>query len=85
MLLIIHKKSEDNEQVYRRLYLDGTSYVAYKTHFKHYENTVFVCGVCRSAHLEFENRANAENFYETVERIVQNLFRREEERRVRFI
>lgn len=53
MLLIIQKKSEDNEQVYRRLYLDGTSYVAYKTHFKHYENTVFVCGVCRSAHLEF--------------------------------
>jgi hypothetical protein len=59
MLLLIQKKSEDNEQVYRRLYLDGTSYVAYKTHFKHFDNAVFVCGVCRSAHLEFENLANA--------------------------
>jgi hypothetical protein len=53
MLLLIQRRSDDNEQVFKRLYLDGTSYIAYKTHFKHFENVVFVCGVTKSAHLEF--------------------------------
>lgn len=54
MVLIIKKKEkegDDNDQVYKRLRLDGTSYIAYKKHFKYYSNMVFICGVNKTIHL----------------------------------
>lgn len=51
MLLVIHKRGEDNEVIHKRIYLDGTSYIVYKKHFKYYSNLVFICGVSKSIHL----------------------------------
>lgn len=70
MLLIVQKRGDDYEHIFKRLYLDGTSYAIYKKHFKYYDNMVFVCGANKSAHLEFDTFANAEHFYEAVEHII---------------
>jgi hypothetical protein len=66
MLLLVQKRSDDYESIYKRLYLDGSSYISYKKNFKHYDNMVFVCGVSKSVHLELNSIADAEYFYEAI-------------------
>jgi hypothetical protein len=85
MLLLIQKKSEDSEQIYKRLYLDYTSYISIKRHFKYYSNLVFICGVSKSAHLEFDTLADTEHFRDEIASIIQRLYKREEERKIRLM
>jgi hypothetical protein len=53
MLLVTQKKNEETEVIYKRIYLDGTSFVEVKKNYKYYKNIVYVCGAVKSVHVEF--------------------------------
>ncbi len=85
MIIVLQKKQDETEVFYKSLQLDGTSYIVSKKHLKYYENVVFVCGLYNSIHLSFDTIADFQNFSEKIQSIITNLYKSEEDRKIRFV
>jgi len=85
MLLLLRNAGNDNQQLWKRIMMDHTSFIYRKPDLKHARNMVLVCGASQATHFKFDSPAGLNRFIENANSIIGQLRIKEEDKRQRYL